>query len=243
MKNRCQLNKWRTLKSHRTFVQMCFILFIVLCQSKDTIGQAAYDTSFRYYYYDQKLSMFEDMPDSKNEIVWLGDSITDGGEWSELFPKYNTLNRGISADNTFGIINRLHEVTRRKPKKLFLLIGINDIARSIPTDVILSNYKKIVQQVKAESPATIIYIQTLLPTNNDFNNFPKHQNKTEVVLAVNEGLKALAKSEQTQLIDLYETFLDNTGKLDKQYTNDGLHLLGVGYQHWKAIIITSKALK
>ena len=49
-------------------------------------AQSTYDSSFHFYYYDQKLSMFEIMPDQKGEVVWMGDSITDGGEWSELFP-------------------------------------------------------------------------------------------------------------------------------------------------------------
>jgi lysophospholipase L1-like esterase len=218
-------------------------LIILLCISNISIGQAAYDSSYRFYYYDQKLSMFEKMPDTKNEIVWLGDSITDGGEWSELFPKQNTLNRGISSDNTFGVLHRLNEVTRRHPKKIFLLIGINDIARNIPVDVILGNYQKIVERIKQESPSTKIYIQTLLPTNNSFTNFPNHQNKTDKVLAVNNGLKTIAAKQSATLIDLYTAFLDAEQKLDKQYTNDGLHLMGAGYQHWKNILISNNAMQ
>lgn len=217
-------------------------LLILLCISRLSFGQAVYDSSYRFYYYDQKLSMFETMPDSKNEIVWMGDSITDGCEWSELFPKLNTLNRGISSDVTFGVLHRLHEVTRRHPKKIFLLIGINDIARNIPVEVILNNYQKIVERIRQESPSTAIYIQTLLPTNNSFNNFPNHQNKTDKVLAVNNGLKAIAINQHATLIDLYTAFLDAEQKLDKQYTNDGLHLLGAGYQHWKNILISNNAL-
>jgi lysophospholipase L1-like esterase len=224
-------------------------IFKLLCAScllfsmYSGLAQATYDSSFRFYYYDQKLSMFETMADKEGEIVWLGDSITDGGEWSELFSGYPMLNRGISADNTFGILHRLHEVTRRQPSKIFILIGVNDIAREIPVDVILGNYKKIIGQIQIESPATTIYIQTLLPTNNDFKDFPNHQNKTGKILAVNEGLKNLAKATQTKIIDLYEPFCDSTGKLDKKYTNDGLHLMGAGYQHWKEIIQQKGALK
>jgi lysophospholipase L1-like esterase len=186
--------------------------------------------------------MFETMPDQKNEIVWLGDSITDGGEWSELFPNYTTLNRGISADNTFGILHRLHEITRRKPRKVFILIGINDIAREIPVEVILSNYQKIVTQIQTESPQTSVYIQALFPTNNDFKDFPKHQNKTAQVLAINEGLRKLSIEKHVSFIDLYQPFLDAGAKLDTQYTNDGLHLTGAGYQHWKEVLLANKAL-
>ena len=67
------------------------------------------------------------MPDTPNEIIMLGNSITDGCEWSELFQNSNIKNRGISGDITEGVLYRLDEVTRSKPAKVFLLIGINDL--------------------------------------------------------------------------------------------------------------------
>ena len=124
-------------------------------------SQNTFDSSFRFYYYDQKLSMFEMMPDQDKEVVWMGDSITDGAEWSELFPGLRTLNRGISSDNTFGMLYRIGEVAKRKPVKLFLLIGINDIARNIPNEVILRNYVKLIDSIQIQSPNTKILIQTI----------------------------------------------------------------------------------
>jgi lysophospholipase L1-like esterase len=220
---------------------LCFCLSFIMWQQVS--AQQDYDSSFRFYYYDQKLSMFLLMPHREEALVWLGDSITDGGEWSELFPGMATLNRGISADNTFGILHRLHEVTKRKPKKVFLLIGINDIAKEVPVEKILDNYLKIVQQIKAESPKTDIWLQTLMPTHNGFHDFPKHQNKTEKILAVNEGIKQIAGKENTNLIDLNAAFADTDGKLDTRFTNDGLHLTGAGYLHWKQILENHNALK
>lgn len=205
-------------------------------------AQATYDSSFRFYYYDQKLSMFEQMPTPKKAIVWLGDSITDGGEWSELFPEYNTMNRGISSDNTFGVLYRLYEVVKRKPRKLFILIGINDIARSIPDEVILRNYRKMIDSIQLQSPATKIYVQSLLPTNNNFTQFKNHQNKTEHVLSVNEGLRKLCTEKKITYINLYDAFLNAEGKLNEKYTNDGLHLTGEGYRHWKQVLINGNYL-
>ena len=36
-------------------------------------------------YYDQRRSLFEVLPIRSSDIVFLGNSITDGGEWAELF--------------------------------------------------------------------------------------------------------------------------------------------------------------
>jgi lysophospholipase L1-like esterase len=205
-------------------------------------GQAAYDSSFRFYYYDQKLSMFETMPDRTGEVVWLGDSITDGGEWSELFPGVVTLNRGISSDNTFGILYRLREVTRRKPRKVFLLIGINDIARGIPDSVILRNYRRIIDSIQLQSPATQLYVQSILPTNNAYTNFKNHQNKTEHIAYLNDQLRQLCQQRKLVYVDLHSAFVDKEGKLDSRYTNDGLHLTGAGYQRWKEVLLRNKLL-
>ncbi|WP_081479998.1 GDSL-type esterase/lipase family protein [Solitalea canadensis] len=197
---------------------------------------AKFDTTFHTTYYDQKRSLFELLPDTKNEIIFLGNSITDIGEWAELFQNPSVKNRGISSDITFGVIDRLPEVLSSKPAKIFYMIGINDIAKNIPDSVILANHQRIVSIIKQQSPTTKIYIQSLLPTNNEFIEFKRHQNKTEHIIAVNDGLRELAKREQVTFIDLYPKFIDENGKLDKKYTNDGLHLKGAGYIKWVNIL-------
>ena len=53
-------------------------------------------------YYDQRELLFESLPTSQSDIIFLGNSITDGGEWAELFQNPDCKNRGISADITAG---------------------------------------------------------------------------------------------------------------------------------------------
>lgn len=219
-----------------------WMLILLAITSFVSKSQNTFDSSFRFYYYDQKLSMFEMMPDQDKEVVWMGDSITDGAEWSELFPGLRTLNRGISSDNTFGMLYRIGEVTKRKPAKLFLLIGINDIARNIPNEVILRNYVKLIDSVQIQSPNTKILIQTILPTNNLFTQFKNHLNKTEQIAEVNNSLKIICQQRGLQLVDLFTAMSDADGKLNKRYTNDGLHLNGAGYQRWKQFLLENKFL-
>ena len=219
-----------------------WMLMLLAITSFVSKSQNTFDSSFRFYYYDQKLSMFEMMPDQDKEVVWMGDSITDGAEWSELFPGLRTLNRGISSDNTFGMLYRIGEVAKRKPVKLFLLIGINDIARNIPNEVILRNYVKLIDSIQIQSPNTKILIQTILPTNNVFTQFKNHQNKTEQIAEVNSSLKIICQQRGLQLVDLFTAMSDADGKLDKRYPNDGLHLNGAGYQRWKQFLLENKFL-
>lgn len=216
------------------------LVFAVICSP--SLRAQRYDSSFHFYYYDAKLTMFEIMPDQDDEVVWLGDSITDNCEWGELFPQQKNLNRGISNDITFGVLYRIHEVTRRKPKKVFILIGINDIARGIPDAVILKNYGRIIDSIQLHSPATRICFQSVLPTNNSFRDFPGYYNKDQHVRSVNAELKKLCEQKKIIFVDLYSEFLDKEGKLDRRYTIDGVHLTGEGFKNWKRVLLKNKLI-
>ena len=213
------------------------VLHILILLSLQTQAQSPqWDSTYRPASFVLKTEQFRNYPDSKKDFIFLGNSITAGTEWNELLGTNNVRNRGISGDITFGVLERLDEVTAGRPAKVFVLIGINDISRNVPDSVILENYQKIIRGIKTASPETRIYFQTLLPVNNEFTQFKNHYNKDEHILYVNEGLKKMAADENITCIDLYTPFLDAGKKLDKQYTMDGLHLTSAGYKKWAEIL-------
>lgn len=197
---------------------------------------AQVDSTYRFYFYDQRESHFRSLPDTPGEIIMLGNSITNGANWHELFHNPNIKNRGISGDNTFGVLNRLDEITASRPHKVFILIGINDLSKDTPVEVILNNYRRIVETIQLQSPETRIYLQSVLPTNSNFPHFPRAQNKDAQIRQLNKGIEDLAQQSATVFIDLYPHFLSEDGKLSAEYTNDGLHLMGAGYVHWVNIL-------
>ena len=211
----------------------CVIIFSVWT----VFAQKPVDTSYSTTYYQQKVILFRLLPDEKNEIIFLGNSITDIGEWTEIWHNIKVKNRGISGDNTFGVLARLDEVLSSKPAKIFIMIGINDISKETPDSIIIDNYKKIIARVKTESPKTKLYVQSILPTNNEFNDFKRHQDKDEHIQFVNKKLQEICVAEKIFYVDLYNSFLNEQGKLDKKYTNDGLHINGYGYMKWKEILV------
>lgn len=213
-----------------------FVLLLITVPAGLLAQQAAVDSNARPGSYALKVGQFRSYPNSKKDIIFLGNSITAGADWAELLGNPHARNRGISGDITFGVLERLSEVTEGKPAKVFILIGINDIQRNIPDTMITGNYRKMIKRIRAESPATKIYFQTLLPVNNEFTQFKNHYNKDEHIAFVNAELKKIAEEEQVTLIDLHPHFLDANKKLDKRYTMDGLHLNADGYQVWKGIL-------
>lgn len=195
-----------------------------------------WDSTYRPGNFELKVEQFKSYPNAKTDIVFLGNSITAGVDWVELLGNPNIKNRGISGDISYGVLERLSEVTEGKPAKVFLLIGINDISRNIPDSLIINNYYRIVKQIKKESPATKIYLQTVFPVNNTFTQFKNHYNKDEHIAAVNAGLKKLAAEEKATLIDTHKIFLDADGRMKKEYTHDGLHLKASGYAAWAKLL-------
>ena len=222
------------------------VLVLICCFFGFTVklfSQPTYDTAFYTSYYGQKLTLFKLSPKTKNAIIFLGDSITDIGEWSEIFKNINVKNRGVSSDNTFGVLARLDEIVSSKPAKVFIMIGINDISKSTPDSVIISNYKKIITTIKTASPHTKIIVQSILPTSNNFPEFIRHQNKTEHILFINKELEKYCTENKLLYVDLYNSFLDDEKKLDKKYTNDGLHINGFGYLKWQEILVGKGLMK
>ncbi|MEP2508397.1 MAG: GH92 family glycosyl hydrolase [Reichenbachiella sp.] len=191
----------------------------------------AWNRAIKAYYYHRK-EHFESLPDTADEIIFLGNSITDGAEWSELFGNSNVKNRGIGGDDTDGILERLKEVTSSEPEKIFLMIGTNDLAYGKSVEYITSNYDRIIEQIKKESTNTQIYLQSVLPVDDEIH--PTRPNSS--IRKLNDYLQQLASKEGLSFIDLSPHFESENTKLNKAYSIDGLHLNGAGYILWKDII-------
>lgn len=226
------------------YLKYLSVLLCFFALSESAYSQTAkWDSTFRPPAFDNKVEQFKSYPNSRKDIIFLGNSITANTDWTELLALPHLKNRGISGDITYGVLERLDEVIEGKPKKVFILIGINDISRNIPDELILNNYKKMISRIKRGSPKTKIIVQTLLPTNNTFDKFKNHYNKEAHLLWLNTELTKLAVSEKLTLIDLYPHFLDSDKRLDRRYTIDGLHLSVEGYARWKEILMQGKYLK
>jgi len=182
------------------------------------------------------VAIFEKEPVVPGRIIFLGNSITQIGDWKKLLNDSTVINRGIAGDVTFGVLKRLDDVTRRQPSKLFLLIGINDIGKDIPDAVIADNIRKIITRIHNESPSTTIYLQSILPVNPDIKGFPQHYDKNEHVISTNILLKKVADDTHVQFVDTYTFFCDENKKLKKEFTIEGLHINLQGYEAWVAFL-------
>jgi len=201
-----------------------------------------WDSLYRPGKYKEIVIKWKDETQSKKDVVFLGNSITAGTNWAKLLNLPDAKNRGISGDITFGVLERLQPIIDGKPKKIFILIGINDVSRNIPDSVIVANYKKIISRIRRGSKKTKIYFNTLLPVNASFGKFKNHYGKDEHILYLNEEIRKM-KEKNVTIIDLYAQFLDKENHLKAELTNDGLHLIPEGYKVWADFLHSTGYLK
>lgn len=225
------------MKTLKSLLFICLLL-PVLSYSQVT-NERLFDTiGFIPEHYPQRIAVFEKEPLETGHIIFLGNSITEMGNWKQLTNDTTVLNRGISGDITFGVLKRLEDVIKRQPSKLFLLIGINDIGKDIPDAVIADNIRKIVMRVQTGSPATKIYVESIMPVNPDVPNFPQHYDKQQHIIRTNRLIKKAAMQLHVPYVNIHDLFTDKQGRLDAKYTADGLHLTttGGGYEKWIAYL-------
>ena len=174
-------------------------------------------------------------PHGSNPLVFLGDSMTDEGDWKKLFPDVNLVNRGIGGDTTLGVLNRIDQVLALAPSKIFLMIGTNDLCYNRSVEDTLKNYDQILNILHKNLPQTKIYIESVLPFNDQI--FPSRYLRTnENIEELNRGIKKLAEKYAYPYLDLVPFFMDENGRLPENYTVDGLHLNEKGYTIWKSRI-------
>lgn len=219
------------------FLIVFFIAFISLAQAQKKI-----DSSYNNTYYQGRMELFASLGGQKKAIVFLGNSITERGQWHELLPGEIIMNRGIGGDNTFGVLARLNDVIQYQPKKVFLLIGINDIGRGLPLEVIANNYRQIMERIKKGSPKTILYVQSVLPMNERILKADYLKNKKDSVLQLNVAIQNLAREMGVEYINLHPVFADEQGELKDDYTIDGIHLKPAAYVQWVAFLKRKKYL-
>lgn len=198
-------------------------------------AQEKYEYNEFYY---QRSSHFEMLPVDSDDIVFLGDSQTNGCEWHELLGNPNVKNRGISSDVIQGFADRVQPIIDGRPAKLFILGGVNDISHDLTPDSIATAMRNLIVKVRRGTPATKVYLQSLLPIDNSFRRYKAMTGKESVIVETNKLLKKVAEETGATWIDLYSRMVDPaTGNMRKGLTNDGLHLLGAGYAVWRDAVL------
>lgn len=170
----------------------------------------------------------------QNEIVFLGDSLTEFYQIEEFFHGLPIYNRGIASDTTDGVLERLEDnVISIKPSKVFLQIGTNDYKDKKKNEQIFANIKKIVTKLIEGIPGVKVYVISLYPVNSKakvYSPFFTSPRKNNKIIELNQMLENYCKENNITFINVFDSLIDKDGNLDKQYTVEGLHISYEGYE-------------
>ena len=188
-------------------------------------------------YYARRATLFDLLPVYSSDIIMLGNSLTDGAEWNELFDNCHVKNRGIVGDIIPGFFERLEPILKGQPRKIFIMGDVNDISHGVSADSIVSAMTQVVTTIQARCPRTEIYVQSMLPFNNDVRLWKLLKGREQVVVDGNKGLESMCQRLGVTFINLYPLFVGENGKMKPEYTNDGLHLMGGAYLIWRDVLL------
>ena len=107
----------------------------------------------------------------------------------------------------------------------------------VSPDEIVANVARLIDRFQSESRWTKIYVQSVLPVNGEsFVKFKNHYEHGRLIVPLNKRLETLCDEKEVTYLDVWGALADHEGRLDKRYTNDGLHLTGEGYVVWRDAI-------
>jgi len=211
-----------------------------LNQTKKIATQASEELDWanlaKYHEDNQKL---KNSKKSKDRIVFIGDSITEG--WSnsspDFFPKNNFINRGISGQTTPQMLIRFKpDAVRLKPKMIIINAGTNDIAGNTGPSTAEMIIDNICSMVEIGNKNDIdVALSSILPVykypwNEKIIDVPK------IISFINLALQEYCKDNGMIFIDYYSSMVDERKGLKSEYGSDGVHPTKAGYDVMEKII-------
>jgi len=160
---------------------------------------------------------------TEETIVFLGDSITQGGDWAAWFPELNTVNLGVGGDTTDDVLLRLDAVVEARPDEVMLLIGTNDLGTRQSVEHLVRNIQTMLVSLRRDLPGTRMLVQSILPRGREF---------ADRIQEANIHLRQFAATIRAQYLDLWPAFAEADGEINPAYSDDRLHLNDAGYETW-----------
>lgn len=165
------------------------------------------------------------------DLVFLGDSITQGWNNNEVWQKYygkrKAANFGIGGDRTQHVLWRIENGNLEgiKPKLAVLMIGTNN-SRDDSAEDIGAGIKAIVAELRRKLPETKVLLLAIFPRGE------KPDATREKLAKASDIASAEADGRTVRFLDIGPNFLEADGTLTKEIMPDFLHLSPKGYKIW-----------
>lgn len=196
---------------------LLMVLLILGCATTATASD-----QYRRHRYNH----FKGLATNEESIVFVGNSITDMENWPEAFGNDpRIVSRGVSGGFSYEVLANVYNWIIGHPAKVFIKIGTNDLNGYGTPVTVAANVEKTLIICRDESPATKVYIQSILPCENG--------SRSDVdIRKANALLQTIcARYDNAEYVDLYSKM----GAVKNGFPYgcpDKLHVAGAGYAVW-----------
>lgn len=163
-----------------------------------------------------------DNDNNQYDILFMGDSITEGGNFEQIIP--NSKNVGIGGASIYKTEAVIPHVAKYNPNRVYIMIGINSLIYYSYEDC-EKQYTSLINKIKDAFYNADIILESVLPTSDN-----KYQ-----IARFNEFIKQTALSNGFRYTDLYSLYAVG-GVLPSDITTDGIHLIPSAYDRWYNVL-------
>jgi lysophospholipase L1-like esterase len=164
----------------------------------------------------------------KVDIVFLGDSVTDGwDDAGEFFPGLPYANRGIAGQATPEMLLRFRrDVVELRPLAVVIMAGSGDLALGLPIEETRRNLASMADIARAHE-IDVVFASNL--PAGDYAQARAGEHQPGGLDELNAWVKGYALSSENGFIDFRPAVSDERGALRREFSEDGVRLNARGY--------------
>ncbi|MCI5147584.1 MAG: hypothetical protein D3923_19120, partial [Candidatus Electrothrix sp. AR3] len=167
------------------------------------------------------------MPTEREKnMLLLGDSLLEWGDWEVLLPEFQVVNRGVSGEHVEDLSARLIQEIDALPEPDYILImsGTNNLVMGNPHFPAI--FASMLPRLADFCPKSSISLNSIMPMR--IQGLAE-----EKINAVNLELQTIAQRSGCRFLDMTQPFTEQCLPITKPcFLNDGVHLDTRGYQIW-----------
>jgi beta-glucosidase len=171
------------------------------------------------------------------EIVFIGDSITEGWEkdgrevWQQHYARHHALALGFGGDRTENVLWRLQhgEIDGLSPKAVVLMVGTNNTGhRAEDPKTTAAGIKRLLDEIRRRLPKAKVLLLAVFPRGEKPGDHLRQINER-----VNKLIARFADGRSVHFLDINAALLNADGTLSKDVMPDLLHPNARGYAIWQ----------
>ena len=164
----------------------------------------------------------------KVDIVFLGDSVTDGwDDAGEFFPGLPYANRGVAGQGTPEMLLRFRrDVVELRPMAVVIMAGAGDVASGLPVEETRHNLASMADIARAHE-IDVVFASNL--PAGDHLQTRAGDRPPDRLDELNAWIKGYALSSENGFVDYRPAGSDERGMLRKEFSEDGVRLNARGY--------------